>query len=106
MRLLRKKKHWNSQESHPHYIITLAVFLSCKKEMESEKPSKMRVKIKKYIEFLYHNDSLRWHTVAAWKWDVSEECCGICRMPFDGYCNRCKSPGDDCPPGTFQTLLK
>eukprot|EP01122_Echinamoeba_exundans_P004866 TRINITY_DN15081_c0_g1_i1.p1 TRINITY_DN15081_c0_g1~~TRINITY_DN15081_c0_g1_i1.p1 ORF type:complete len:106 (+),score=6.53 TRINITY_DN15081_c0_g1_i1:26-319(+) len=40
----------------------------------------------------------KWHAVAAWKWDVNDDCCGICRMPFDGFCVDCKMPGDDCPP--------
>jgi len=35
--------------------------------------------------------------VAVWKWDVEEDTCGICRMPFDGPCTDCKLPGDDCP---------
>ncbi|EAL63952.1 anaphase promoting complex subunit 11 [Dictyostelium discoideum AX4] len=39
-----------------------------------------------------------WNTVSAWHWDVNEECCGICRMAFDGCCVDCKIPGDDCPP--------
>jgi anaphase-promoting complex subunit 11 len=39
-----------------------------------------------------------WHTVAEWKWDVNDDCCGICRMPFDAHCVDCKLPGDDCPP--------
>jgi len=40
-----------------------------------------------------------WHAVGAWNWDIaSDECCGICRMPFDGCCVACKLPGDDCPP--------
>ena len=35
--------------------------------------------------------------MAVWKWDVEEDTCGICRMPFDGPCTDCKLPGDDCP---------
>jgi hypothetical protein len=42
-----------------------------------------------------------WHAIASWKWAVDEECCGICRMPFDSYCSQCKTPGDDCPPGKY-----
>lgn len=40
----------------------------------------------------------RWHAVAIWKWKVNDECCGICRMPFDACCPDCNVPGDDCPP--------
>eukprot|EP00438_Fugacium_kawagutii_P031021 Skav233082 [mRNA] locus=scaffold4078:104887:108766:- [translate_table: standard] len=36
--------------------------------------------------------------VAIWQWEVDEECCSICRMPFDACCPECKMPGDDCPP--------
>ena len=36
--------------------------------------------------------------VAKWSWVVSDECCGICRNPFDACCSSCKAPGDDCPP--------
>jgi len=43
-----------------------------------------------------------WHTVAEWKWDVNDDCCGICRMPFDAHCVDCKLPGDDCPPGLLR----
>mmetsp|Transcript_19761 Transcript_19761/g.44805 ORF Transcript_19761/g.44805 Transcript_19761/m.44805 type:complete len:84 (-) Transcript_19761:211-462(-) len=40
----------------------------------------------------------RWHGVAAWKWDVNDDCCGICRFAFEACCPDCKIPGDDCPP--------
>mmetsp|Transcript_21249 Transcript_21249/g.62044 ORF Transcript_21249/g.62044 Transcript_21249/m.62044 type:complete len:88 (+) Transcript_21249:101-364(+) len=40
----------------------------------------------------------RWHGVATWSWNVNDECCGICRMPFEACCPDCKAPGDDCPP--------
>jgi anaphase-promoting complex subunit 11 len=62
----------------------------------------------------------RWHGVGIWKWDVDEEVCGICRMPFEACCPGVKYPGgkqlhidplfylnvdsvglyllDDCPP--------
>jgi anaphase-promoting complex subunit 11 len=40
------------------------------------------------------------HGVAIWRWDVNDDCCGICRMPFDACCPDCKTPGDDCPPGS------
>lgn len=40
----------------------------------------------------------RWHGVAKWSWDVKDENCGICSMPFDSFCLDCKVPGDDCPP--------
>ena len=40
----------------------------------------------------------RWHGVAVWKWEVNEECCGICRYPFEACCPDVKYPGDDCPP--------
>eukprot|EP00938_MAST-03A_sp_MAST-3A-sp1_P003833 g3833.t1 len=46
----------------------------------------MKVKIKK------------WHGVAAWRWNVKDDCCGICRNAFDACCPDCKVPGDDCPP--------
>ena len=42
----------------------------------------------------------RWHGVAVWKWDVDDDVCGICRMPFEACCPGAKYPGDDCPPGT------
>ena len=41
----------------------------------------------------------RWHGVAVWKWDVDDDVCGICRMPFEACCPGAKYPGDDCPPG-------
>ncbi|VDN17040.1 unnamed protein product [Gongylonema pulchrum] len=40
---------------------------------------------------------LKWNVAAAWKWAVSDENCGICRMPFEACCNGCKTPGDECP---------
>ncbi len=40
----------------------------------------------------------KWHMVAAWKWDVNDEVCGICRMAFDACCPECTLPGDGCPP--------
>lgn len=39
----------------------------------------------------------RWHGVASWTWDAHDDACGICRLPFDGCCPDCKTPGDDCP---------
>ena len=45
-----------------------------------------------------------WHGVAAWRWNVKDDCCGICRNAFDACCPDCKVPGDDCPPGTYSTL--
>jgi hypothetical protein len=51
--------------------------------------SNMKVKIK------------RWHGVAVWKWDVDDDVCGICRMPFEACCPGAKYPGDDCPPGRW-----
>ncbi|KAM9957710.1 hypothetical protein ACTFIW_012679 [Dictyostelium discoideum] len=50
------------------------------------------------ILFFHLGQLLKWNTVSAWHWDVNEECCGICRMAFDGCCVDCKIPGDDCPP--------
>lgn len=38
------------------------------------------------------------HAVAKWTWDVSDDCCGICRMSFDAFCNDCKASGGG-PPG-------
>merc|ERR1712130_359019 len=38
-----------------------------------------------------------WHAVGAWKWNVEDDSCGICRLPFDSFCSNCKMPGDDCP---------
>ena len=40
----------------------------------------------------------RWHGVAIWKWDLDEDCCGICRNPFESCPPGVKYPGDDCPP--------
>ena len=40
----------------------------------------------------------RWHCVAVWKWEIDDEVCGICRMPFESCCPGVKFPGDDCPP--------
>ena len=40
----------------------------------------------------------RWHGVAVWKWEIDEDVCGICRMPFEACCPGVKYPGDDCPP--------
>lgn len=48
----------------------------------------------------------KWHTVAEWKWDVNDDSCGICRMPFDSYCVDCKLPGDDCPLGIIYKFIK
>jgi anaphase-promoting complex subunit 11 len=44
----------------------------------------------------------RWHAVAVWKWDIEEDVCGICRMPFEACCPGVAYPGDDCPPGRQQ----
>lgn len=46
----------------------------------------------------------KYHGVATWHWDVDDECCGICRMPFDACCPDCKVPGDGCPPGEWLGL--
>lgn len=46
----------------------------------------------------------KWHPVAAWKWSVREETCGICRSAFDATCPNCKIPGDDCPPCASKLL--
>ncbi len=46
---------------------------------------------------------IRWRAVASWHWVANDDSCGICRMPFDGCCNDCKSPGDDCPLGRYDT---
>ncbi|KAL6079729.1 ubiquitin-protein ligase Anaphase Promoting Complex [Balamuthia mandrillaris] len=54
--------------------------------IDEQRPAKLKVKI------------TRWHGVAEWHWKVEDECCGICRMPFDSYCSNCKLPGDNCPP--------
>ena len=40
----------------------------------------------------------RWHGVAAWKWGIEDNCCGICRMPYEACCPGVKYPGDDCAP--------
>ncbi|EPX74928.1 anaphase-promoting complex subunit Apc11 [Schizosaccharomyces octosporus yFS286] len=46
----------------------------------------MKVKIKRY------------HAVANWTWKTpKDDVCGICRVPFDGCCPQCLTPGDDCP---------
>ncbi|XP_021974432.2 anaphase-promoting complex subunit 11-like, partial [Helianthus annuus] len=39
-----------------------------------------------------------WHAVASWTWGVDDETCAICKRAFDGCCDACKLPGDDCPP--------
>ncbi len=44
------------------------------------------------------NNLTRWQSVATWKWEVSDDACSICRMPFDAHCDKCKLPGDECPP--------
>mmetsp|Transcript_18544 Transcript_18544/g.30252 ORF Transcript_18544/g.30252 Transcript_18544/m.30252 type:complete len:86 (+) Transcript_18544:115-372(+) len=41
---------------------------------------------------------VQWRGVANWRWEVDDDCCGICRMPFDACCPDCSVPGDDCPP--------
>jgi len=41
-----------------------------------------------------------YRAVAEWKWDLPEgadDTCGICRSQFEGTCEKCKYPGDDCP---------
>ena len=40
----------------------------------------------------------RWHGVAVWKWGIEDNCCGICRMPYEACCPGVKYPGDDCAP--------
>jgi hypothetical protein len=78
--------------------------------LEGERP-RLRVRIKKYkISLPPQRDEMltphvgsipsRWHAIAAWRWDVHEDSCGICRMQFDTYCVDCKKPGDECPPST------
>ncbi|KAM0027755.1 putative Zinc finger, RING/FYVE/PHD-type, anaphase-promoting complex subunit 11, RING-H2 finger [Helianthus debilis subsp. tardiflorus] len=41
---------------------------------------------------------IEWHAVASWTWGVDDETCAICKRAFDGCCDACKLPGDDCPP--------
>lgn len=41
----------------------------------------------------------RYHGVAQWHWNIDDNCCGICRMPFEACCPDCTMPGDGCPPG-------
>ena len=38
--------------------------------------------------------------VATWRWNVADadDCCGICRLPFESCCPACARPGDECPP--------
>jgi len=41
-----------------------------------------------------------YRAVAEWKWDLPEgadDTCGICRSQFEGTCEKCRYPGDDCP---------
>lgn len=43
-----------------------------------------------------------YRAVAEWKWDLPEgadDTCGICRSQFEGTCEKCKYPGNDCPIG-------
>lgn len=40
----------------------------------------------------------RWHGVALWRWDYSEETCAVCQFSFDECCPKCRFPGDDCGP--------
>jgi len=51
------------------------------------------------LERRSHGLENRWHAVAVWKWDIEEDVCGICRMPFEACCPGVAYPGDDCPPG-------
>ncbi len=44
----------------------------------------------------------RVNAVAVWKWDMKDDCCGICRMAFETCCPDCKVAGDECPPGEFR----
>ncbi|GMI29996.1 hypothetical protein TeGR_g2535 [Tetraparma gracilis] len=48
--------------------------------------SRLTVTIKKY------------HGVAKWTWgEGSDDCCGICQMPYEGCAPGINFPGDDCP---------
>ena len=38
------------------------------------------------------------HAIGEWRWETQEENCPICCQPFDGCCEQCRYPGDDCPP--------
>jgi len=38
-----------------------------------------------------------WKAVATWTWNLSDDDCSICRMPFDGCPPEAKYPGDDSP---------
>jgi len=41
----------------------------------------------------------KWHAVASWHWVTDDDAlCGICRDTYDSCCNKCRYPGDDCPP--------
>lgn len=40
----------------------------------------------------------KFHMASGWKWNVNEDCCGICRQAFEACCPDCKFPGDDCVP--------
>ena len=44
----------------------------------------------------------KWSAISVWKWITNDDTeCGICRLPFDGCCPDCRTPGDDCPLGTI-----
>lgn len=51
----------------------------------------MKVKVKK------------WHAIASWHWQTSDDSCGICRYPFEYCCANCKTAGDDCPIGKVES---
>jgi len=38
------------------------------------------------------------HAVGEWRWETTEEACAICFQPFDGCCESCRFPGEECPP--------
>lgn len=60
-----------------------------------------------------------WMAAAHWRWKVGnddengdnnntnndeDDVCGICRIPFEGCCPECKTPGDDCPLSKYTVL--
>jgi hypothetical protein len=77
-------------------------------ETEVKEPNKkLKVKINKYSNLLGHFSFFnRWQSVAIWKWDVNDDACSICRMPFDAHCDKCKRPGDECPPSNYLIHLE
>jgi anaphase-promoting complex subunit 11 len=39
----------------------------------------------------------RFHAVAAWSWNASDDVCAVCQTEFEGTAPGVKYPGEDCP---------